>query len=368
MKHFHIFLLLTIFLPGCIGNTSKPLLKKSPYDADFNANVKRLSGKKQQEKHIVHLEAAYQSAQKADLLAADSMLNLDKPERWLYVNAYHRRLQDRQQKVLSLLPLESKNGYKPDFLTINNIAERETASRQAAAAYLHQKAAGLLEERTHVAAREAYSTLVDLKEHYYPVWENSAALLDSAAINGVEHILIEGVCKIDSWASSTWQKFYTNASDRPYFDIVISSHALDVDVSPDYSSTSYYTETKDIEIGYTEKKDTNGVVIERSPIYETVSATVTETIVEKTASGIVLIDVLDGMSGALIYATSLSANTIFSDRSIRVSGDSRALSSSVMETPGIIFTPSYWAMEDKIVDALNFDFRSFISSKLWTDK
>ncbi len=346
----------------------KSLLKSSPYDSEFNANVKRLSGKKQKEKHILKLEKAYQLAQKADLLSTDSMLNLENPDRWLYVNAYHRRLQGRQQKVLEMLPLESKNGYKPDFLFIDNIAEREAASRQAAASFLYQKGTGLLAAGTHAKAREAYTTLLNLKNNYYPVWENSAALIDSAAVAGVEHILLDGVCSPGFNIGNKWQKFYSNAGDYPKFDVIIKSHSLNVSVGFDNIHTTSYTESKDIEVGYTEKKDSNGVVIERSAIYEKISATVTETTIEKNASGQVFVEVLDGISRKSIYSTVLFASTTFSDKSVQVSGDRRALRSCVMETAGTLTPPSYWSMEEKVVDALNFDFRCLAVSRFWSDR
>lgn len=368
MKYFHLLLFLAVLLSGCFGNSAQPLLKKSPYDADFKHSAKKLSGKTQKTKHLKKMESAYQSAQKADLVAVDSLLNSDKPDRWLYVNAFHRRIQDRQQKVLALLPLEGNDGYKPDFLFITNIAEREAASRQAAANYLYEQAEILLAKETRADAREAYATLLDLHENYYPVWENSAVLLDSAAQLGVEHVLIEGVCQPSGLFDSKWQKFYRNPSARPAFDILINTASLNVLVSPDQETRNSYTETRDVVVRYEEKKDSNGVVIERSPIYETVSVTVTETIIEKYADASVLVDVIDGINGDLIYATTISGSSIFSESHIKIEGDQRALSSNVTASLFSIFTPTYWAMESKVLEVLNYDFNNFVRGQLWTDK
>lgn len=365
MNHFTL-LLLVVFVYGCSGNSTKPLLQKSPYDASFRHYAERLDGKKRKAKHIKKMETAYQLAQRSDLLAADSMLNLDKPDRWLYINAYHRRIQGRQQKVLALLPLQSKDGYNPDFLIVNNIDARESASRQAAAQYLYQMSEDLLATETRADARKSYYTLVDLKENYYPVWENAAELLDSAARVGVEHILVESdIPFAPGQLDSKWQRFYRDPNSRSYFDIVVQSHGLYVNVGPDDEQTTYYTESKQIEVGYTEKKDSSGHVIERTPIYETISATVTEVEVNKSADAGVWVDVIDASTGALMQTQEVSATYRFSDKSVSVSGDRRALSSCPFET-GSVFTPSYWAMESKVLDALNWDFRQFVKSRLWT--
>ena len=369
MKRYPSFLILVVLLAGCFGNASSPLLKKSPYDADFNYHAKRISSNSPKTKHLKKMEAAYQSAQKADLVAVDSMLHLEKPDRWLYINAYHRRMQARQQKVLAIQPLETKDGYKPDFLIIDNLSERETASRQAAARYLYEQGEMLLQEGTHAAAREAFAVLTDLQENYYPVWENAQALKDSASILGTEHILVAGgLTPTALFLDSKWQKFYLNASERASFDIIINTSRLTIDVSPDIESDYTYTETADVEVGYTEKKDSNGVVIERSPIYESVSATVTETTIEKYADASVDVDVFDGVTGTPIYATRLYAHSDFHDHYIKITGDRRALSSNVAESLFSIFTPSYFAMEDKVTDALNCDLASFVRSRFWTDQ
>ncbi len=369
MKRFAAYLLLLALCYSCTGNSSKALLKKSPYDADFNYYAERLEGKKQKLKHIKKMELAYQSAQKADLIAADSMLNLEKPDRWLYVNAYHRRMQERQQKVLALQALQSTEGYHPDLLIINNLAARESASRQASADYLYQQSSVLLESRKAADARQAYSTLVNLKEHYYPVWENSAELLDTAAQLGVEHVLLEGNVRFSPRnIDSKWQKFYRDPEARTGFDIIIRARDVQVFVGPDIENRSCYTETKDIEVGYNEKKDSAGNVIERTPIYETIIATVTEIEISKTADASVWVEVFDGLNGKLIESGEVSAQHVFNDKIVTVSGDRRALKSWPAETVFSVSTPANWLMEDKVMDMLDCNFTSFARSRLWTEE
>jgi hypothetical protein len=368
MKHYAAYLLLMALCYACTGTSSKPLLKKSPYDASFRYYAERLEGKNKKVKHIKKMETAYQLAQKSDLIAADSMLNLEQPDRWLFINAYHRRIQGRQQKVLALLPIESKDGYKPDLLTINNIGARESASRKASAQYLYQQSEDLLATDKAVDAREAYRTLVNLKENYYPVWESSTALLDSASRVGVEHVLVEGYGRFSpSYIDSKWQKFYRDASARENFDIIIRSHGLQVYVGPDSENRSCYTESKQIEVGYTEKKDSAGNVIERTAIYETISATVTEVEVTKTADASLFVDVIDGLTGALIRNEAIASQHYFSEKSVVISGDRRALSACPVETSFMIFTPSYWDMENKVLAKLDCDFTWFVRSRLWTE-
>lgn len=368
MKRSAFFLLLFAVLYGCTGGSSKPLLKKSPYDRTFRYYADRLDGKKQKTKHIKKMETAYQQAQKADLLAADSLLNLEKPDRWLYVNAYYRRVGDRQQKVLSLMPLQSPDGYKPDLLIIPNISERETASRKASAQFLYEKAQNQLAVGHPAAARGAYRTLVNLRDNYYPVWENASQLLDQASVQGVEHVLLESDRLVPAFLQdSKWQRFYRNRFDRDSFDVVIRTDGIQVFVGPDEATTTTFTESKEIQVGVEEKKDTSGNVVERTPIYETIYATVTETIVTKIADASVYVDVLDGYTGALLRSETMSAQYLFSESAYQVSGDCRALSSTINTSAFNIFTPPYWEMENRVLAKLEDDFGWFVKSRLWTD-
>jgi hypothetical protein len=327
-----------------------------------------LEGKKKKTKHLKKMETAYQQAQKTDLLAADSLINLERSDRWLYINAYYRRMQERQQKVLSLGSLQGADGYQPDLLIIPNLAEREMASRKASASYLYSQAETQLAQGTRASAREAFRTLHNLKDNYFPTWEQSAQLLDSAAINGVEHILVEpGPSFSARYLNAQWQRFYRDPAARPAFDVIIRNSGLNVFVGADDVHTNSYTEYKDIEVGYEEKKDTSGKVIERTPIYETISATVTETTITKVADAAVVVTVIDGVNGSLLHETWLTAQHTFCETSYHVQGDSRALSRCLPAGNFSIFAPGYWEMEQQVLNKIDDEFCWFIKSRLWTD-
>ena len=367
MKRYTVYLILFTLVYGCTNSTVKPLLKKSSYDNDFRYYSEQLTGKTRKLKHIKKMESAYQSAQKADLMAADSMLNLDHPDRWLYINGYHRRLQERQQKVLALMPLQSKDGYKPDLLILPNIAERESASRKASAQYLYQQSETLLGSGRRADARTAYSMLFNLKDNYYAYWENTIELLDSAAIVGVEHVLVTGDYKFSpGYMDSKWQKFYRDPYARETFDIIIHSRALEVTVQPQNETTQVYAESKEIEVSYTEKRDSTGNVIERTPIYETATATVLETTLEKIAKATVVVEVLDGTTGTILTTTPILSSYLFRDMSITYVGDPRALSPFMVQMAYSIPIPSDLSMENNVLGRLDDDFMSFIKSRLWT--
>jgi hypothetical protein len=360
--------LLCIGLLACVAPNPYPLLKKSPYDSSVSHYAGKLDGKKKKSKHVKGLESAFQSAQRADLLAADSLLNLDAPDRWLYLNALHRRIQDRQAKVVPLLPLRADDGYRPDLLLVTDIAERESASRRAAATYLYDRANALLAETESSGrkqpARDAYYTLRDLKDNYYRYWENANALIDSAFQAGQAHVLLESDARgsLSFWQPGTllaplyfnteWLRFYQYPNARAEFDFRVKSRLTEMHVGPENRWETIFTETKQIEVGHKEVRDSTGNVVERTPIYETVCATVTEVHVTKSASATLYVEISDERSGRLVGSEWLSDHQNYDETFVRISGDERALTHRPFTTIGCPSVPSDWAMEDRLVSSL----------------
>jgi len=372
-------LLATLLLFSCATSNSRPLLKKSPYDPAISTAVWKLDGKKKKPKHVKHLETAFQNAQRADLLAADSLLNLAAPDRWLYINALHRRIQERQTKINPLLPLRADDGYKPDLLLVADISDRESASRKAAATYLYEHANALLTETASTGrkqpSRDAYATLRDLKTNYYSYWENANTLIDSAYLAGQAHILLENDPGSGAWGgqnfrqnagpvkgrtfNNEWLLFYENPDARAHFDFRVKSRLTDMIVWPESRWESTRTESKQIEVGHKEVRDSTGKVIERTPIYETVSATVTEVHISKQASATLYVEVFEEYTGGLLHTQPLNDIQRFDETFVYVSGDERALSCKPFTTIGYASAPSDWFMQDRLVDNLRSSMLSY---------
>lgn len=373
MRYLPFFSLLAALLfHSCAESNTRPLLTKNPYDPSISHAAWKLDGKKKKAKHVKRLETAFQSAQRTDLLAADSLLNLAAPDRWLYINALHRRIQGRQDKIAPLLPLRADDGYQPDLLLVADIQDRETASRRAAATYLYDRANTLLAETERTGrkqpARDAYHTLRDLKANYYRYWENANALTDSAYLAGQAHILLEIDVLSGAWGSQNfwqnagpfyerhfnteWLLFYQNPAARPHFDFKVKSRLNDLYIGPENRWESSRTETKQIEVGQKEVRDSTGKVVERTPIYETVSATITEIHVSKNATATLYVEVLDERTGSLLHTQYLSDYQNFEETAVHVSGDERALTHKPFTSIGCPSAPSDWTMQSRLADGL----------------
>ncbi len=344
-------LLLFAFIGLFIACTQpKSVFQESPYESGLARAANRLTGTNKRMKHLRGLETVFQQAQYLDLALVDSLLEENRPDLWPTVNALYRRLQVRQRKITALQPLRAKNGYEPTLPFVTNIAEREAESRRNAATYLYDKAQKLLaeaEKGNRPAAREALSTLQDLKQHYYLYWENTNALLDSARVLGVSHILLtnlpstppekglffwKGVFAQTRRLNDEWHTYYVAfLPDQPY-DYVVECQVKSIQVGSESRSESTTTEEKDIEKGFEEKKDTAGNVIERKPIYEHVKAEIRKLSLSRAAQGVLAVEVHNIHDNALILSEDLPVAYSYSEDFTYVSGDQRALSSMIMSS------------------------------------
>lgn len=119
-------------------------------------------------------------------------------------------------------------------------------------------------------------SLRDLKANYYPYWENTNALIDSAYKVGKAHILFEtgvvegvedgstfwsDVSLNEHFVNNEWLVFYTDPKARQGFDYLAKCRLVSLYVGSINQLTTERTETKQVEDGYDEKLDSAGHVI-----------------------------------------------------------------------------------------------------------
>ncbi len=377
--------LLSLALAGFLFACSQPksVFQKSPYESEVAHFASQLTGKNQKTKHLQGLETSFQQAQTLDLALVDSLLNENRPELWPTVNALHRRLQTRQEKVAALQPLRAKNGYEPTLHFVTDMAEQEANSRRNAATYLYDKAkkglTAAAENGDRPAAREAFYALQDLKQNYYRYWENANALLDSVRILGVAHILLTNLPATEASAGEAfwkevsvqarrlndeWHIYYPTFSPTQQYDYVVECRVSSIQVGSESRSETTRTEEKDIEVGYEEKKDTAGRVIERKPVYEHIKAEIRELSLSKSAEGILAVEVRNVHNNQLLFSQNLPANYQYKESFTYVSGDSRATSAVTNSANMYPTAPFNSTMSDHLMDNMQTELHYFLKKKL----
>ncbi len=368
MKPYPIILLALVFLSAC--HTPQYFAQKGNYDKAIEGYSSKLRNQKKHQKNrkdLTGLESTFAQAQNRDATELAQLQTIGRVEDLPRINALYRQIQRRQQTVTALQPLQSRKGYRPQFIMVESIDSLQEESRRLAAAYLYAHAQNLLAITASTGqrqpARDAYSALRDLKTNYFLYWENTNTLIDSAYQAGKAHILFEtsiekGVSDGDTfWESvslnpgfvkNEWLVFYTDPAARVAFDYRAKCRLVSLYVGHESTSSTERTETKQVEDGYDEKLDSSGHVVSRTVKYKTETKTITTYTSSRNANGTVLLELFDEHSGQVLTTRSIQGAHNFDE-------------TSEMSAPS---APTFWGMIYKVADDVRWSLRSEVKQVL----
>lgn len=322
------------FHVACGPTLAPPLIPKNDYDASLKMQAYRLKEKRKlNARQVQKFGALLEEAQAVDLRAVDSLMQTETSDKWIYINAYHRRIRARQNSVAPVLLKPVSDKAQANWVLVSDIREKEVHSRNAAATYLYDKAQELLGQAVQNGqkspARQAWQALDNLTQNYYPTWKNSVALTDSAYTLGQTHVLLDIIPASGSdseqfWGSalqhkdlktSQWCKVQTDYNLKSAVDFRVSCRLSALQVGGENTWMTTRTETEKVQVGCTEVKDSTGRVISREPIYEERTNTITCWHVSRDASATILAEVYDHASGNLLFSRTFSDQYNYSNQS-----------------------------------------------------
>jgi len=350
IRIFAQLFLLSFVLTAC--HTAQKFVESGDYDSAIDFCVRKLQGKsKKKTEYVQGLEAAFQKAQSRDLAAIDHLVAENRPENWERVNTIHRNIRARQNKIIPLMPLQSKDGYAARFEMLD-IARLESESRQKAAEHLYNQAKELIvkgERGDKLAARDAYYALCDLETHYYRDYKDKNELLATARDLGTSYILFEmknqsntvlprvfaerllsiGKQELDS----DWKAYFFEEKPGVHYDYRATFKVRNIDISPERIHERAYTDEKEIEDGFDYVLDSKGNVMKdslgndiKTPRYVRIRANVIEVYQTKAAKLTGYIEIYDLSRNVLMDTRNMGTEVLFENYASTFTGDQRALS------------------------------------------
>ena len=337
-----LIVILLVTLTAC--QSTKTLMEHGKYDKVIKRSVNHLSHKKLKTKWVLHLEAAYVEAFQ---ILRDSISHLkikNQEKNWDLIYDLYKEIEKYQLTVIPFLPLRSDDGYLAQ-LEIIDIAPLITEAANRASEFHYQEALTYLEagrKGDKRAARHSYYEVEKIKK--YSVDYKSMQMLQSEVFElGKIYVLLDFINDSSTdisgdfkfWAmnpqnlSTKWNKFHYQMPDGvlPDYEVTYMVNAVYVE---EHISSSCWTETKEVEDGYIEKKTIvdSVEVIKKIPVYKTISATVTKKTFEKDASVHGKLMIYDARLNEE-EGVSINGYADFDDEYISYSGDSEALTTSV---------------------------------------
>ena len=350
---FRIFATLSLIaflLVSC--QTAKKYVESGDYDNAIDLCIRKLRGKEnKQTEYVQGLELAFKKAQDRDLTTIKSLLAENRPELWERIHDLHLDIRTRQNKVLPLVPLTSKKGYKAhfDFVDIGRV---EVESREKAAEYLYNQASTLIDQGERgdkLAARKAYRLLRDLETRYYRDYKDKNNLMAKARDLGTSFVLLEiknqsgKILPLDfsdrllsmskQELDSEWKEFFFDAKPGEQFDYKAVFKIRDIDVSPERVAERTYMDEKTIADGWEYVLDNRGNVMKdtlgndvKKTRYIQIRAQVLEVHQTKAARLAGYVEIFDLARNVSVDSRDLGTEVQFEHFAATFKGDERALS------------------------------------------
>jgi hypothetical protein len=354
-KIFTLLLPIAIILSGCAS--SNRLMQKGSYDQAINKSVKKLLKNPAKVKELTVLANSYKLANEKDMDKIAFLKKSGEPDIWDEVFALYNNLKLRQDKVkvLSEELLGQIAFDEVDYTT------EILAAKKKAAEYFYVHAETLLALNDRENARLAYSELMKVKS-YYASYRDADSLTEVALEQGTAHVLFrilnattiplpadfESLLTKISMAdlNQLWIQYDTKEVEGRDYAYIILMNIKAIDVSPEYLKEIQYTETKEVQDGYTYLLDSLGNVMHDSlgndikiPKYKTIKCIVTETQQKKTALIGGSLDYLSAETEDLIKTDPVTAETCFENYFATANGDLDALSDETKKKIGNSYMP-----------------------------
>lgn len=340
MKKLLLFALSVVLFTAC--TSSKKLLEKGKYDEAIEKSVENLRKDPGNQEELDVLREAYQQANLLDKDRIDFLKKENREENWIEIYRLYSSLKNRQN-LLKTLPSSVRNQFA--FVDYD---DRLIEAKGEAAEVSYSRGIEYLESGGKQNARAAYREFSRVR-NIYPDYKDVNLLLQESLYLGTNHVLFQvennsevllprdfdtELKKISlKDLNRRWLNYDTYADSTVEYDYFIVLNIKEIAVSPESIERKSWTDTKEIQDGYTYVYDDNGNVKKDSagndikvPNYVTIAADVNESYQHKEAFIGGSVDYIDLYSNQLIKTEEISVTAVFEHYSAVFSGNKKALS------------------------------------------
>ncbi len=352
--------------------------------------IKNLRKRKVKDKDVIVLEKAFAIINNNDYDRLQVLLSENDDNKWPKVNAISKTIYERQQELKPYLPLYIKSQHRDAKFKMYPVKDLMVKSKEKAAAQYYKN--GLAElakakKGNRQAARRAYSDF-DHANRYFRNYKDTKKLMNQAHQLGTAYAVIGMTNETNALLPSRfknavlrmypsdlntfWTKFDLNPKSRKY-DYKVMIRLTNVQASPEEVRNNQFIEEKEIKDGteyvYDEKgnvaKDSlgNDIVQDR---YITVRADVFSSEQHKATTLTAFVDVISTATGQRLMSRQVTAESVFSNFSMRYEGDKRALTKETRRNLGNrpVRFPTNEQMLIQAADALSPKIKDMIANNI----
>jgi len=297
------------------------------------------------------------------------------------------RLQDVQNRIKPLLPLENEDGSRVIF-EFYDFFDEIIAGKENYAEYLYVKASQFLNSEDKIDSRLAYNSFVEL-EKLAPGYKNTSNLKSDAYINGIDFVLVslyntteqiipalleDRLLNFNTYdLDDLWTEYHVNPREDISYDFAIDINFTSIQYSPERLLERQVPLELAVVDGWRYKKDRVGNFIldeEGNKIKEdsviNVRGTLFETVQSKEVKVIAEVNYFNLISDQKINNYPLESLFIFENRFASFEGDKKVLNTdeTFLLTRGPVNYPTHEQMLSDASEDIKAKLKSILKQQI----
>jgi hypothetical protein len=348
-----LFSILFLTLSSCGVKTTQSLLSDGNYDGAIDRAVEALRTKKDskgKQDYVYLLEEAFAKAKDRDLRNLDMMEKEANPANIERVYNTYIQLNNRQEKIRPLLPLQLMKQGRNAYFPFDNYSEQIVSSKNALSKYLYERASALLKSNNKLDYRKAYDDFFYL-ESINPGYKNVKKLMDEAQFKGTDFVdvyaknetnmVIPKQLQNDLLDFSTyglndkWTVYHSARQKNVIYDYSLVLNFREIFISPEQIKEKEFVKERQVKDGVKTLLDGRGRPVKDSlgreikvDNYRTLRANIYEFRQFKSCQVTAKVDYIDLKGNQLIQSFPITSEFIFDYTYATYRGDRNACEDS----------------------------------------
>jgi len=334
---------------SCGVKTTQSLLSDGDYDGAINRAVEALKTKKDskgKQDYVYLLEEAFAKAKDRDLRNLEMMEKEKNPANLERIYNTYIQLNNRQEKIRPLLPLQLLKQGKPAQFPFDNYSDQIVNSKNALSKYLYDNAQVLLKSPNKLNARKAFDDL-SFVESINPNYKNAKKLMLDAEFKGTDFVnvyatnetnmIIPKQLQNDLLDISTyglddkWTVYHSVKQKNISYDYGLIVNFREISISPEQIKEKEFIKEKQVKDGVRTLTDSRGNPVKDSlgrPVkvdnFKTLKINIYEFRQFKACQVTAKVDYVDLKSNQLLQSFPVASEYIFENIYSTYRGDRNA--------------------------------------------
>lgn len=341
--------LLFLFVIACGVKQTQSQLTSGDYDEAIGTaseNLRNNKDKKRKQDYIYLLEEAFAKAKERDQLQISMLEKENNPANLEKIYNTYLRMNDRQEKIRPLLPLNLIKEKRNAIFPFENYSDKIISSRNALSKHLYDNSQLLLKSENKLDARQAYDDL-DYIQRINPGYKDTQKLMDNARAKGTDYVsvftknetnmVIPARLQNDLLDFSTlglndkWTVYHSNKLKGINYDYGLVVNFRNINISPEQVKEKEFVKEKQVKDGRKKLYDSHGNVVKDSlghvimvDNFKTVRVNIYEFRQMKSCQVTAKVDYIDFRSNQLLETFPLASEFVFEHVYATYNGDKRA--------------------------------------------